>query len=185
MQIFVKYENKSLTIDVELSDTIESVKQTIEDKLGITLKYPHYKLRYNSYYGKDLDYSKTIADYCIIKESTIFVIFNPFTSSFIDIKFKNQIISMKFDCFCCYSILDYKKEIEKKRGYPIDIQFLYSDKEGTNILADDDYESNPVFLEINDKELKKGYKVKYFDGVKEYDIISGDETENIKEIKKK
>ena len=91
---------------------------------------------------------------------------------------------MDFPCFCCYSILDYKKEIYKKRGYPIECQSLYSDEEGINILTDNDHDSLPVFLIIDEKDLlTKGYRVKYFDGVNTYNIVDGDELENIKDIK--
>ena len=44
--------------------------------------------------------------------------------------------------------------------------------------------SIPTFLSLDDKEIKKGYDIKYFDGIETFDIISGNELEKIKDIKK-
>ena len=108
------------------------------------------------------------------------------TESTLNIKLKKDTIFLKLPCFCCYLILDYKKEIHKKRGYPVECQLLYSDEEATNLLEDNDYKSNPIFLKINEKNLlSKGYQVEYFDGVNKYDIASGTDLESIKEIKEK
>ena len=98
-----------------------------------------------------------LADYKICKESTIDLnSMNPYRlRSRLDIKFKNEILHMEFTCFCCYSILDYKREIFNRRGYPIDCQLLYSDGEGNNILNDDDYESIPILLKIDETKSKK------------------------------
>ena len=43
----------------------------------------------------------------------------------------------------------------RKKRYPINIQSIYSDKEGTKLLADDDYESTPFLLKIDDRDLEK------------------------------
>ena len=184
MQIFVRYQGKSYTLDVEPSDTIEEIKEKILDK-GIIILLSHYDLEY---YGRKLENDDmTLADYNIKKESDIKLFpKSPYRlKSTIQIKFKNEILEMYFPCFCCYSILDYKKEIYKKRGYPIESQSLYSDEEGKNLLNDDCKKLNPVLLIIDDTKLAKGYKVKYFDGSNEYDIIQDSDTENIKDIKKK
>ena len=184
MQIFVRYQLKSYTLDVELGYTLEIIKGMIEDR-GIVFKLSHYDLEY---YGRRLENNnKTLADYKIQKDSTINLYpKSPLRlKSTIQIKFRDEILEIYFPCFCCYSIRDYKSEIYKKRGYPVISQYLYSDEEGKDLLNDDCKESNPVLLVIDETKLSKGYKVKYFDGSEEYDIIEGLDLENIKDIKKK
>ena len=183
MQIFVKFGRKTITLDVEPSTTIKEIKEMILDRIEIN-KMSHYELKFHNEYLQD---QLMLADYKIYKESTIDLnSINPFRlRSRLNIKFKNEILHMEFTCFCCYSILDYKREIFNRRGYPIDCQLLYSDEKGNNILNDDDYESIPILLKIDENKIKKGYNVKYFDGVTENNIISGYDMENIGQIKKK
>ena len=182
MQIFVRYQAKTYTLDVEPSDTIENIKQKILDK-GLVNILSHYELVY--YNTKLDDDNKTIADYKIHRESTLQLTGKNYyiLKSTIRIKFKDEILEMYFPCSCCYSILDYKSEIYKKRGYPVECQSLYSDEEGKNLLNDDCKELNPVLLKIDEAKLSRGYIVKYFDGSEEYSITSGKDFENIKDIK--
>jgi len=151
--LFVKcLTGKTIQLDLELTDTIESVKQRLQDKDGCGLPPDQQRLFYK---GIQLEDDKTIDYYNIPNESYVYLVLKLREYNILLLIQKNAGKPYELKVKDSTKIYDLKKIIQNIEGDPIENQRLFY----KGVLLDDNSPISDYIvevkaelqLEINDK----------------------------------
>ena len=121
MQIFVRINySKTITLEVEPTDTIENVKLKIQDKEGIDPRKQILK-----YHERRLDYGE-LKDYGVYKESTLYLEIK-YTGTAFNIYYRDDIYTTPECCPGCANGRYLKEFMAKETGINIELIELVHD----------------------------------------------------------